>query len=107
LSRPVKLHGLLTTEAAVSESAVAPSEEGKSAQAANAEAASRGRWWNWGWVLGLLLVIATFLAYQPAWQGKRIWDDAGHLTQPELRSLDGLVCIWTHVGTTQENINAG
>ena len=57
---------------------------------------------NRGWVLGLLLVIATFVAYQPAWQGKRIWDDEGHLTKPELRSLDGLVRIWTQVGATQQ-----
>jgi len=54
------------------------------------------------WLFGLLLVIATLAAYQPAWQGKRIWDDDGHLTPPELRSLDGLVRIWTDVGATQQ-----
>ncbi len=55
-----------------------------------------------GWRWGLLLVIATFAAYQPAWNGKPVWDDAAHLTYPELRSLDGLVRIWIHPGTTQQ-----
>jgi Tfp pilus assembly protein PilF len=58
----------------------------------------RLRDWRWG----LLLVLATLAAYQPAWNGKPIWDDAAHLTYPELRSLDGLVRIWIHPGTTQQ-----
>jgi hypothetical protein len=55
-----------------------------------------------GWLWGLLLVIATFVAYQAAWNGKPIWDDAAHLTYPELRSWSGLVRIWTVPGTTQQ-----
>lgn len=51
---------------------------------------------------GLLLVAATFAAYQPAWNGKPIWDDAAHLTYPALRSLTGLVRIWTDPGATQQ-----
>ena len=58
--------------------------------------------WNRGWLFGLLLVVATFIAYEPAWQGKPVWDDDAHLTKPELRSLDGLVRIWTHLGATQQ-----
>jgi protein O-mannosyl-transferase len=54
------------------------------------------------WLFGLLLVIATLLAYQPAWHGKPLWDDAAHLTPAELRSLDGLARIWTDVGATQQ-----
>jgi tetratricopeptide (TPR) repeat protein len=50
----------------------------------------------------LLLVIATLLAYQPAWHGQRIWDDEAHLTPPALRSLDGLARIWTQIGATQQ-----
>ena len=42
-------------------------------------------WWRRVW--GLLLVVVTILAYQPAWNGKPIWDDDGHITKPELRSL--------------------
>ena len=55
---------------------------------------------DWAW--GLLLVISTVVAYQPAWNGKPIWDDAAHLTYPELRSFSGLVRIWTKPGTTQQ-----
>jgi len=36
---------------------------------------------NRGWLLGLLLVLATVLAYQPAWQGGFLWDDDFYLTQ--------------------------
>jgi tetratricopeptide (TPR) repeat protein len=55
-----------------------------------------------GWFLGVLLAVATFLAYQPAWNGKAIWDDAAHLTYPHLRSLHGLYRIWTEPGVTQQ-----
>jgi tetratricopeptide (TPR) repeat protein len=48
------------------------------------------------------LVVATFLAYQPAWNGKPIWDDAAHLTYPEHRSLAGLLRIWIEPGATQQ-----
>ena len=44
----------------------------------------------------------TILAYQPAWNGKPIWDDDGHITKPELRSLDGLGRIWIKPGATQQ-----
>ena len=39
-------------------------------------------------LLPILLAIATFTAYQPAWKGKLVWDDAAHLTYPHLRSLE-------------------
>jgi protein O-mannosyl-transferase len=55
-----------------------------------------------GWLWGLLLIVATVVAYQPAWKGKPVWDDAAHLTYPELRSWAGLVRIWTEPGTTQQ-----
>jgi len=55
-----------------------------------------------GWLWGLLLVIATLVAYQPAWNGKPIWDDAAHLTYPERRSLTGLLRIWIEPGATQQ-----
>jgi tetratricopeptide (TPR) repeat protein len=51
--------------------------------------------WNRGWFFGLLLVVATLVAYLPAWNGKPIWDDDRHLTRPELRSVEGLCRIWT------------
>ena len=59
---------------------------------------------SWGrpWLLSVLLVAATLMAYEPAWRGQPIWDDDGHLTKPELRSLGGLARIWTQPGATQQ-----
>jgi protein O-mannosyl-transferase len=54
------------------------------------------------WLYGLALIAATLLAYLPAWNGKPIWDDNAHITQPELRSARGLVEIWTRLGATQQ-----
>ncbi len=52
--------------------------------------------------LGLALVLAVALAYQPAWRGTLLWDDEANVTSPELRSFDGLRRIWLEVGTTQQ-----
>jgi len=49
-----------------------------------------------------LIFGATLLAYSPVFQGGFIWDDAGHVTRPELRSLHGLERIWFEVGATQQ-----
>src|SRR5258707_2073036 len=57
---------------------------------------------SWQWIWGLFLVVVTILAYQPSWNGKPIWDDDGHITKPELRSLDGLGRIWIKPGATQQ-----
>jgi len=46
-------------------------------------------------LFGLILIVATTLAYQPAWNGKPIWDDEIHITIPALRSVHGLARIWT------------
>jgi hypothetical protein len=58
--------------------------------------------WRQDLVLSLLLVVVTMVAYLPAWQGTPIWDDDAHLTRPELRSLEGLVRIWTQLEATQQ-----
>ncbi|HWY50773.1 MAG TPA: tetratricopeptide repeat protein [Chthoniobacterales bacterium] len=47
------------------------------------------------WLFGLILIVATTVAYQPAWNGKPIWDDDIHITSAQLRSLHGLGRIWT------------
>src|SRR5438477_11467788 len=47
------------------------------------------------WLFALALIGITFLVYAPAWNGQPIWDDETHLTAPGLRSLHGLVRIWT------------
>jgi hypothetical protein len=46
------------------------------------------------WLFGLFLIVITIICYEPAWNGKPIWDDDAHLTPPELRSLQGLERIW-------------
>jgi tetratricopeptide (TPR) repeat protein len=48
-------------------------------------------------VLGLVLAC-----YWPALNGGLIWDDAAHVTPPELRSWAGLGRIWAEVGATQQ-----
>src|SRR6266849_6124741 len=53
-------------------------------------------------LFSLALIVATAVAYFPAWSGKPIWDDNAHITQPELRSGHGLVEIWTRLGATQQ-----
>ena len=42
------------------------------------------------------------MAYKPAWNGQPIWDDDHHITSPDLRSMNGLTRIWTHLGATQQ-----
>jgi tetratricopeptide (TPR) repeat protein len=54
------------------------------------------------WLYLATLVAAVLLAYQPAWQGGLIWDDAAHVTKPELRSWHGLYRIWFQLGATQQ-----
>jgi Flp pilus assembly protein TadD len=54
----------------------------------------------WLFVVGLL--IAVLVVYQPAWNGGFLWDDAAHVTRPDLRSAQGLWSIWFTPGTTQQ-----
>jgi protein O-mannosyl-transferase len=51
---------------------------------------------------GALLVCVTLVAYIPALNGGLLWDDAGHVTKPELQSLQGLWRIWFEFGSTQQ-----
>src|SRR5207237_10398251 len=53
-------------------------------------------------LFSLALIVATAVAYLPAWNGKPIWDDNAHITQPELRSWHGMAEVWTQVGATQQ-----
>src|SRR5687767_6644172 len=58
--------------------------------------------WRPGWVCALVF-IAVFVAHGPALTGEFLWDDQpGHVTRPELRSLDGLRRIWFELGATQQ-----
>jgi tetratricopeptide (TPR) repeat protein len=48
-------------------------------------------------VLGIVLV-----SYWPALQGGLVWDDAAHVTRPDLQSWSGLGKIWWELGATQQ-----
>lgn len=52
---------------------------------------------NW-----VLVFALTLVAYWPALDAGFVWDDDGHLTRPELRSLAGLARIWFEPGATQQ-----
>ncbi len=49
-----------------------------------------------------VLFVVVVLAYLPALSGGFIWDDSGHVTRPDLRSVSGLLRIWTEMGATQQ-----
>jgi len=57
---------------------------------------------NRDYFFGLILIAITLLAYQPAWNGKPIMDDAGHLTTSENRPLSGLGRLWIDPRTDQQ-----
>jgi tetratricopeptide (TPR) repeat protein len=60
--------------------------------------ARRKDWW-----LGLLLVAATILAYQPVWHAGFIWDDNDYVTfNQTLHDLHGLRQIWFDPQATQQ-----
>jgi tetratricopeptide (TPR) repeat protein len=50
----------------------------------------------------IALIVATFLAYLPCLYGALVWDDEAHITSDVLRTLDGLLRIWTEPGATQQ-----
>jgi tetratricopeptide (TPR) repeat protein len=51
---------------------------------------------------GAVIFAATLLAYLPAVRGGFLWDDDFHVTQPDLRSVEGLKRIWGEMGATQQ-----
>ena len=48
------------------------------------------------------LSITVLIVYQPVWNGGFLWDDAAHVTRPDLRSWQGLWSIWSAPGATQQ-----
>ena len=54
------------------------------------------------WTLGGLVFVLTLACYWPALHGGLVWDDAAHVTRPELRSLAGLGRIWFDVHAVQQ-----
>ncbi len=64
-------------------------------------AASREPRWRPFFVCVLIFGL-TLLIYAPALRGGFVWDDDRHVTRAELRSLDGLLRIWSEAGSTQQ-----
>ena len=59
-------------------------------------------------VAGGVIVLITLLAYVPALHGGFIWDDDAHVTDSAaLRTLHGLVTIWTKPGRGDAILSAG
>lgn len=49
-----------------------------------------------------LFFIAALVAYFPSLRGEFLWDDPGHVTNPQLQSWSGLLRIWFEPGATQQ-----
>jgi Flp pilus assembly protein TadD len=54
-----------------------------------------------GWIFAALLA-AVLAVYWPSLGGDFLWDDAGHVTAPDLQSWSGLARIWFEPGATQQ-----
>jgi len=53
-------------------------------------------WWSRDWLLGMILILAVILAYQPVWQAGFVWDDELFLkANPVIIDPLGLKEIWT------------
>ena len=52
--------------------------------------------------VGALIAGLVLMCYWPALRGGMLWDDAAHVTGPELRSWAGLGRIWTELAATQQ-----
>jgi tetratricopeptide (TPR) repeat protein len=55
-----------------------------------------------GWIPAFGLFLAILAVYWPALRGDLLWDDASHVTRPDLQSLHGLWRIWFDLGATQQ-----
>lgn len=63
---------------------------------------ARVREWPADWMVYAVIFLLAMLVYLPALSGGLIWDDAGHVTRPDLRSFEGLGRIWFEFGATQQ-----
>jgi protein O-mannosyl-transferase len=53
-------------------------------------------------ISGFLILVGVLVAYWPALSGEFLWDDAGHVTSPQLQSWSRLWRIWFEPGVTQQ-----
>ena len=58
--------------------------------------------WLSPWVMSALIFGLVLLCYWPALHGGLVWDDAAHVTTPDLRSWSGLGRIWREAHATQQ-----
>ena len=64
--------------------------------------ATKARLAHRSWLLALVLVIATFAAYQSVWHAGFVWDDNDHLTaNPAMTSPHGLRMIWSSLAVSR------
>lgn len=57
---------------------------------------------NRPWLLALVLVVTTFVAYQSVWRAGFIWDDDDHLTaNPAMTAPHGLRMIWSSLAVSR------
>jgi tetratricopeptide (TPR) repeat protein len=77
----------------------------KSSEKENRDAAGIPAAWGefprFMWLQAVIVVVA-FACYWPALNGTQVWDDAAHVTRPDLRSLAGLWQIWSSIHATQQ-----
>ncbi len=56
-------------------------------------------WRYRNWLFPLFLLLATFVAYRPAWHAGFVWNDETCVTQnPDMLSFQGLERIWFNAG---------
>jgi len=64
--------------------------------------ANNARYPRRDFIAWILIFACATLAYFPAFNGGFVWDDDGHVCPQTLRSLHGLLRIWTDLGATQQ-----
>ncbi|MGA2605322.1 MAG: hypothetical protein ABSG14_13945, partial [Verrucomicrobiia bacterium] len=79
-----------------------PSDDAPLRHTAVSSPVTRTSFTRQSWLLALVLVIATFAAYQPVWHADFIWDDDDHLTaNPAMTAPHGLRMIWSSLAVSR------
>ncbi|MEO6005858.1 MAG: tetratricopeptide repeat protein [Opitutus sp.] len=54
------------------------------------------------WLMAAVILALVIASYAPAIRGGLVWDDAAHVTRPDLQSWAGLGRIWSDLHATQQ-----